>query len=254
MTSFAPAVRNHRRTALALVVCGGLTAALAACGTEEDPDKGTNGVARLSAAEIDEKARAAADAASAVRLTGTLVSRGGAYRLEMKLNAEGGMGSVTSKKQSFALLRVEDDLFLKAPAEFWTHEDGGGGGSADAAAADKLGGKYVKVPEGDPSYRQLRGFTDKKVLLDGLLALHGKVNKGGRDTVAGQRTIQILGGEGEGGAFDVSLEGRPYPVRVARGGGGGTVTLADWGKSFPLQAPQDDDTVDYGGQLPKSSG
>ncbi|GHF44082.1 lipoprotein [Streptomyces griseus] len=229
--------------------------ALAACGTEEDPDKGTNGVARLTAAEIDKKARAAADAASAVRLSGTLVSKGGTYRLEMKLNARGGMGSVTSKKQSFALLRVEDELFLKAPAEFWSHEGSAeAGGSADVAAADKLGGKYVKVPEGDPSYRQLRGFTDKKVLLDGLLALHGTVNKGGRDTVAGQRTIQILGGKGEGGAFDVSLEEQPYPVRVARGGGGGTVTLADWGKAFPLEAPQEDDTVDYGGQLPKSSG
>ncbi|MFI5737602.1 hypothetical protein ACIOJG_04510 [Streptomyces anulatus] len=256
MTSFAPAVRNHRRTALALVLCGGLTAALTACGTEEDPDKGTNGVAKLSAAEIDEKARAAADAASAVRLSGTLVSKGGTYRLEMKLNAEGGMGSVTSKKQSFALLRVDDELYLKAPADFWTHEESGGdaGGSSDVTAADKLGGKYVKVPEGDPSYRQLRGFTDKKVLLDGLLALNGKVNKGGRDTVAGHRTIQILGGKGEGGAFDVSLEDQPYPVRVARGGGGGTVTLADWGKAFPLEAPEEDDTVDYGGQLPKSSG
>ncbi|MGW7095251.1 hypothetical protein [Streptomyces sp. NPDC054874] len=255
MTSFAPAVRNHRRTALALVLCGGLTAALAACGTEEDPDKGTNGVAKLSATEIDEKARAAAEAASAVRLSGTLVSKGGTYRLEMKLNAEGGMGSVTSKKQSFALLRVDDELYLKAPAAFWTHEESGGeGGSSDVAAADKLGGKYVKVPEGDPSYRQLRGFTDKKVLLDGLLALNGEVSKGGRDTVAGQRTIQILGGKGEGGAFDVSLEDQPYPVRVARGGGGGTVTLADWGQAFPLEAPQEDDTVDYGGQLPKSSG
>ncbi|MBT2896016.1 hypothetical protein [Streptomyces sp. McG3] len=257
MTSFAPAVRNHRRTALALVLCGGLTAALAACGTEEDPDKGTNGVAKLSATEIDEKARAAAGAASAVRLSGTLVSKGGTYRLEMKLNAEGGMGSVTSKQQSFALLRVDDELYLKAPAEFWTHEESGGGGeggSSDVAAADKLGGKYVKVPEGDPSYRQLRGFTDKKVLLDGLLALNGKVSKGGRDTVAGHRTIQILGGKGEGGAFDVSLEDQPYPVRVARGGGGGTVTLADWGQAFPLEAPQEDDTVDYGGQLPKSSG
>ncbi|MFI1222417.1 MULTISPECIES: hypothetical protein [unclassified Streptomyces] len=255
MTSFAPAVRNHRRTALALVLCGGLTAALAACGTEEDPDKGTNGVAKLSAAEIDEKARAAAGAADAVRLSGTLVSKGGTYRLEMKLNAQGGMGSVTSKKQSFALLRVEDELFLKAPAAFWTHEGSADKGeSADAAAADKLGGKYVKVPEGDPSYRRLRGFTDKEVLLDGLLALHGKVNKGGRDTVGGQRTIQILGGKGEGGAFDVSLEGRPYPVRVARGGGGGTISLADWGQAFPLEAPQEGDTVDYGGQLPKSDG
>ncbi|MFI1785660.1 hypothetical protein [Streptomyces rubiginosohelvolus] len=255
MTSFAPAVRNHRRTALALVLCGGLTVALAACGTEEDPDKGTNGVARLSAAQIDKKARAAADAASAVRLSGKLVSKGGTYELDMKLNAEGGMGSVTSKKQSFALLRVEDELYLKAPAEFWTHEGSGGEGeTADAAAADKLGGKYVKVPEGDPSYRLLRGFTDKKVLLDGLLALHGTLNKGGRDTVAGQRTIQILGGKGEGGAFDVSLEKEPYPVRVARGGGGGTVSLADWGQAFPLAAPEKDDTVDYGGQLPKSSG
>ncbi|MBK3555542.1 hypothetical protein JHN55_03075 [Streptomyces sp. MBT56] len=255
MTSFAPAVRNHRRTALALVLCGGLTAALAACGTEEDPDKGTNGVAKLSAAQIDKKARAAADAASAVRLSGTLVSKGGTYELDMKLNAEGGMGSVTSKKQSFALLRVEDELYLKAPAEFWTHEGSGGESeTADAAAADKLGGKYVKVPEGDPSYRQLRGFTDKEVLLDGLLALHGTLNKGARDTVAGQRTIQILGGKGEGGAFDVSLEKEPYPVRVARGGGGGTVSLADWGQAFPLEAPEEDDTVDYGGQLPKSSG
>lgn len=255
MTSFAPAVRNHRRTALALVLCGGLTVALAACGTEEDPDKGTNGVAKLSAAEIDKKARAAAGAASAVRLSGTLVSKGGTYRLDMKLNTQGGMGSVTSKKQSFALLRVEDELYLKAPAEFWTHEGSADAGeTADAAAADKLGGKYVKVPEGDPTYRQLRGFTDKKVLLDGLLALHGTVNKGSRDTVAGQRTIQILGGKGEGGAFDVSLEDQPYPVRVARGGGGGTVSLADWGQAFPLEAPQEDDTVDYGGQLPKSSG
>ncbi|MBK3545447.1 hypothetical protein [Streptomyces sp. MBT60] len=255
MTSFAPAVRNHRRTALALVLCGGLTVALAACGTEEDPDKGTNGVARLSAAQIDKKARAAADAASAVRLSGTLVSKGGTYELDMKLNAEGGTGSVTSKKQSFALLRVEDELYLKAPAEFWTHEGSGGESeTADAAAADKLGGKYVKVPEGDPSYRLLRGFTDKKVLLDGLLALHGTLNKGGRDTVAGQRTIQVLGGKGEGGAFDVSLEKEPYPVRVARGGGGGTVSLADWGQAFPLEAPEEDDTVDYGGQLPKSSG
>ncbi|MFH8880609.1 hypothetical protein [Streptomyces californicus] len=255
MTSFAPAVRNRRRTALALVLCGGLTAALAACGTEEDPDKGTNGVARLGAAEIDEKARAAADAASAVRLSGTLVSKGGTYRLDMKLSAQGGMGSVSSKEQSFALLRIDDELYLKAPAEFWTHEDSARqDGTGDVAAADKLGGKYVKVPQGDPSYQRLRGFTDKDILLDGLLALHGTVNKGDRDTVGGHRTIQVLGGKGEGGAFDVSLEDEPYPLRVARGGGAGTVTLADWGQTFPLEAPDKEDTVDYGGQLPKSAG
>ncbi|MGW8889910.1 hypothetical protein [Streptomyces sp. NPDC055749] len=254
MTSFAPAVRARHRTVLAVVLCAGLTAALTAC-AGEDPDKGTNGVGKLSAAEIDKKARAAADSADAVRLAGTLVSKGGTYRLNMQLNAEGGTGSVTSKEDTFALLRVGDELFLKADAGFWSHDEASGKGEdGDQAAADKLQGMYVKVPEGDPTYKQLRGFTDKKILLDGLLTLHGKVNKGDRDKVAGVPTVQIMGGKGEGGALDVSLKGTPYPVRVARGGGGGTVTLADWGRAFTLKPPSEDETVDYGGQLPKSSG
>lgn len=254
MTSFAPAVRAHHRTVLAVVLCAGLTAALTAC-AGEDPDKGTNGVGKLGAAEIDKKARAAADSADAVRLAGTLVSKGGTYRLNMQLNTEGGTGSVTSKKSTFALLRIGDELFLKADAGFWNQgEASGKGEESDRAAADKLQGKYVKVPEGDPTYKQLRGFTDKKILLDGLLSLHGTVNKGDRDSVAGVPTVQIMGGKGEGGALDVSLKGTPYPVRVARGGGGGTVTLVDWGRAFTLKPPSEDETVDYGGQLPKSSG
>ncbi|MCX4674471.1 hypothetical protein OG413_03900 [Streptomyces sp. NBC_01433] len=253
MTSFAPAVRNHRRAALAVVLCAGLTAALTAC-AGEDLDKGTNGVGRLSAAEIDKKTRAAADAADAVRLAGKLVSKGGTYTLNMRLNAEGGTGSVTSKQSTFVLLRIGDELFLKADSAFWNHEKSDQGEKGDQAAADKLNGKYVKVPEGDPTYKQLRGFTDKEILLDGLLSLHGEVSKGDRDKISGVRTIQIRGGKGEGGVLDVSLEGKPYPVRVARGGGGGSVTLADWGKPFALEAPEEADTVDYGGQLPKSSG
>ncbi|MFE3517011.1 hypothetical protein [Streptomyces sp. NPDC059166] len=250
MTSSAPAVRARRRNAFAVVLCAGLTVALTAC-AGEDPDKGTNGVGKLTAEQIDKKARAAADAADAVRLTGKLVSKDGSYSLDMRLSGEGGSGSVRSKQNTFEILRVGDELYLKADAGFWKDESADDQG---AQAADKLDGKYVKVPEDDPTYRQLRGFTEKKTLLDGMLTLHGKVSKGGRKTVGGVRTVQIMGGSGEGGALDVSLKGTPYPLRVARGGGGGTVTLADWGKTFPLEAPAEDETVDYGGELPKSSG
>lgn len=31
------------------------------------------------------------------------------------------------------------------------------------------------------------------------------------------------------------------------------ITLADWGKDFTLKAPAEDETVDYGKQLPKTS-
>ncbi|MFF2726820.1 hypothetical protein ACFVS9_02755 [Streptomyces sp. NPDC058008] len=249
MTSSAPAARTRRRTVSAVVLCAGLTVALTAC-AGEDPDEGTNGVGKLTAAQIDKKARAAADAADAVRLTGTLVGKGGTYTLNMQLSSKGGTGSVTSKQNTFALLRIGDELFLKADAGFWKHEESDDGSEQ---AADKLDGKFVKVPEDDPTYRQMRGFTEMDTLLDGVLALHGMVNKGDRDTIGGVRTVQIAGGKGEGGVLDVSLQGTPYPLRVARGGGGGSVTLADWGKSFALEAPAEDETVDYGGELPKSS-
>ncbi|MEE4494371.1 hypothetical protein [Streptomyces sp. BE230] len=261
MTSFVPSVRARRRTAtFALVLCAGLTAALTAC-AGEDPDKGTNGVGRLTGPEIEKKAQTAADSADAVRLAGTLVSKGGTYKIDMQLKNKGGAGSVTSKNSTFELLRIGDELYLKADAGFWNHDDakkadeGDEGGASDAggAAADKLDDKYVKVPQDDPTYKQLRGFTDKKVLLDGLLTLHGEVGKGDRDKVGGVRTIRILGGKGEGGALDVSLEGTPYPLSFARGGGGGVITLADWGKDFALAAPAADETVDYGKQLPKSA-
>ncbi|WLQ36122.1 hypothetical protein P8A18_23010 [Streptomyces castrisilvae] len=251
MTSFVPSVRARRRTVpLAVVLCAGLTAALTACGSE-DPDEGTNGVGRLSAPEIEKKAQTAADAADAVRLAGTLVSKGGTYKIDMRLKNKGGAGSVTSKNSTFALLRIGDELYLKADAGFWSHDEKDG--ADGASAADKLEDKYVKVPEDDPTYKQLSGFTDKKVLLDGLLTLHGELTKGDRDKVAGVRTVRIMGGEGKGGALDVSLEGKPYPLRFARGGGGGVVTLADWGKDFTLKAPAEDETVDYGKQLPKTS-
>ncbi|MEV6165296.1 hypothetical protein AB0L71_25900 [Streptomyces sp. NPDC052052] len=254
MTSAVLSVRaRSRRTALAVVLCAGLATALTACGSE-DPDKGTNGVGKLTATQIEKKAQTAADSADAVRLAGTLVSKGGTYTLNMRLRDTGGRGSVVSKDSTFELLRIGDELYLKADAGFWSHaEESDTGSEAGEAAADKLRNKYVKVPEGDPAYQQLRGFTDKEVLLDGLLTLHGTLTKGGREKVDTTRTVQITGGEGEGGTLDVSLEGTPYPLRFARGGGGGTVTLSDWGHDFALEAPAKTDTVDYGKQLPRTS-
>jgi hypothetical protein len=108
----------------------------------------------------------------------------------------------------------------------------------------------VKVPSGDPSYKRLSGFTDKRVLLDGLLGLNGEITTGDRGHVDGVRTIRIRGGEGDGGSLDVSLEGRPYPLRLQRAGGAGVIRLADWNKDFKLTAPDKDHVLDYGRQIP----
>ncbi|MFE6161478.1 hypothetical protein ACFQ7F_21490 [Streptomyces sp. NPDC056486] len=240
-------------------MCAGLVVGvtgLTGCSSDEDPDAGTNGMGKLSAAKIQSKSRAAADAAPAVRLSGTLVSKGHTYKLDMRLKEEGGTGSVTSKGETFKLLRVGKQLFLKADSAFWTHEDAKGGaekpGKTDDAAAAKLDGKFVKVPAGDAAYKQLSGFTDKDLLLEGMLTLHGKLATGERGTTDGNPTIEINGDEGAGGTLDVSLEGKPYPLRLERAGDTGTLRLSDWGRDFPLSEPDKDEMVDYGEQLPTS--
>jgi hypothetical protein len=233
----------------ALVVTGtGLTG----CGGD-DPDAGTNGVGKLSPAQIQTKTQSAAKAAETVRLSGAVISNKRTYKLDMRLKDGGGTGSVTSKGVTFRLLRVDEHLFIKADADFWNHQDGkSDDNKSDATAAGKLEGMYVKVPKGDPAYRQLSVFTDKGVLLDGLLALHGELATDGRHEQNGIRTIRLTGDKGSGGKLDVSLEGKPYPLLLVRAGDAGTLRLTDWNKDFALEAPEKNEMVDYGQQLPSS--
>ncbi|MFG2649143.1 hypothetical protein [Streptomyces sp. NPDC048436] len=250
--------RRTRRAALVSALCAGLVmgvTGLTGCSSDEDPDAGTNGIGKLSATKIQSKSRSVAYAAPAVRLSGSLVSKGHTYKLDMRLKEEGGTGSVTSKGETFQLLRVGKQLFLKADAGFWTHEDAKGGqkpGKTDGAAAAKLDGKYVKVPREDAAYQQLSGFTDKDVLLEGMLTLHGKLATGDRGTTSGAPSIKITGDEGAGGTLSVSLKGKPYPLRLVRAGDAGTLLLSDWGRDFALNVPAKDEMVDYGEQLPES--
>lgn len=236
------------------VVCMGLTAALAGCASE-DPDKGTNRVGKLSAAKIEKKARQAAAGADSVKLSGDIVTKGQEYRLDMQLQRDGGVGKVSVEGGStFSLLRKAKDLYLKADAGFWADQQKGGKepSKADIEAAGKLQGKYVKVPHGDPAYKQLSGFTSMDVMLDGLLVLNGKREKGERGTVDGFETISVQAGQGGGGIIDVSLNGKPFPLRLVRGGSAGTVQLQDWNKDFALKTPARNQVVDYGKSISAS--
>ncbi|BBA99902.1 putative lipoprotein [Actinacidiphila reveromycinica] len=235
-------MHHGRRTLAAALTVLGAGGLLTGClGLGGDPDAGTNGVGKLPAATIEQKAKSAAAGATAVRLAGTVVSGGRTYRLDMRLRGNGGVGEVSSKGDTFQLLRVGDDLYLKAGADFY----GDGGTDEDSkAAAQKLNGKYVKVPTTDPSYQQFSGFTDKKTLLADLFVLDGEVRTGAHRKVGSTRTIALDGSKG--GSLDISLKGSPYPLRYERAGDAGTLTLSDWGQDFTLAAPAKSEVLDYG--------
>lgn len=257
MTAFPQGSRTRRAASASALCALAVVTGAALAGCSGDPDAGTNGVGKLPPDRIQARTRTAADSADAVHLAGNVVSNGRMYRLDMRLKSDGGSGSVTSQGVTFGLLRIGKQLYLKADADFWSSAEGDGkgdgkGSGKDTGAADKLDGKYVKVPQGDPSYKRFSGFTDKNVLLDGLLTLHGTLAADGHHKESGVRTIRITGGKGSGGTLDVSLEGTPYPLRLERAGDAGTLTFSDWGKDFALAEPAKGDTVDYGKQLPAS--
>lgn len=239
-----------------------VSAALLAGCAEDGPEAGENGVGELSPERIRAKAERAAARAASVRLAGTLVSNGEPVTLDMRLSSAGGIGEVSTGGMTFSLLRAEEDLYLKAGDEFWLHQDEGegdgkgeGGGEpsdADIAAAQKLDGKYVKVPPKDTAYKQLSGFTEMKVLLDGLLKLDGELAAEENGEVEGFTTIRVTADDGAGGALEVALEGRPYPLLLERAGDAGELRLLDWDEEFEVNAPRKEDVVDYGKQISAS--
>ncbi|MGW7003467.1 hypothetical protein ACWGCW_11720 [Streptomyces sp. NPDC054933] len=208
-----------RRTALC--VLAGLL--LVGCG---DADQGTNGVGRLAPTSIVSEARGAAEQADTVRLSGSVSSGGQTYRLDMRLATDAGSGQVITDRDTYELLRVGTDLYLK-----------------DSRLSGKLGDKYVKVPSGDPAYQRLSGFTDKRELLDGLFALGPNPARGGHRSVGDTPTIAVTS---SGGTLDVSLKGRPYPLRYEHSGGAGSLQLTGWGEEFTLRAPDNGRVLDYG--------
>lgn len=249
------------RTRFAVLIgsgCVALGVLLTGCGA--DPDAGTNGVAELAPEKIEKRTRSAVAEARAVRLSGTVVSKGEKFRLDMRLKAGGGVGQVTNGGATFELLRVGKELFLKADEAFYRDREeqapgsGSGSGKDEGSAAKKLEGKYVKVPSGDPAYKQLSVFTDMGVLLDVFFILDGKLEKDGRGKVDGVPTVVLTAAGGKGGTVEVALDGEPYPMRYKRAGDGGTLRLRDFNKDFTLKAPADENIVDYGKQISASKG
>ncbi|MFJ6212846.1 hypothetical protein ACIQGZ_05865 [Streptomyces sp. NPDC092296] len=239
-----------RRSALGTVCVTAALALTAGCGAS-DPDEGTNGVGRQTPDAIAAKARAAALAAPSVRLSGSVVSAGATYRLDMRLKESGGTGKVVSGNRTFELLRVGSKLYVKGDAAFYAA--GGASASATAtasvtasagSAASTLEGRYVRVHSSDPSYKELSVFTEKDALLGSVTDLGGPVHKGNYTRVDGVRTVSVA--TDAGSTLRVSLVGTPYPVRVERAGGAGTLDLTEFGRDFKIATPPAADILDYG--------
>jgi hypothetical protein len=202
--------------------------ALAACGSSSSSG---NGEASKPANQILSDAVSAAQGASSVRVSGSIVDNGQPVSVDLKLvNGKGGSGSMTIQGAPVQIVDVSNTLYMNGSDAFWNKV---GGGSAVVAL---LHGKWLKAPA-TGNFSSLASLTSIHTLFSQLLTSHGTLTKGSTKTVNGQSAIGITD-SAKGGTIYIATTGKPYPVQLAKtGGSGGTVNFSDYGASVSLTAP-----------------
>ncbi len=201
--------------------------ALAGCGGSSG-----NGVAAKSPTEILSAAKAAADGASAVHVSGSTVTAGTPITLDLSLVAgKGGRGRIAENGLSFELIELEGTIYIKGSPAFYKH-------FAGAAAAQLLLGKWLKAPATSASFAGLASLIELHTLLDAALASSDKalVSTGTR-TLQGQAVVGVKD-TAQGETIYVATTGKPYPVAATKSGtGGGAIAFTEWDKPVMLTAP-----------------
>lgn len=203
--------------------------ALAGCGSSS----AGNGLASSTPAESIARAKAAADSAGSVYISGTLVSKGAPVSLEMELLAgKGGRGRVAQNGLSFELVQVGGIVYIDGSAAFYRHIGG-------SAAAQILRGRWLKAPADTPEFAPIAALTDLGRLIGSALASRGPLTNGGVTTVHGQKAVAIDDVSQDETVY-IAATGKPYPLEVVKDGGrGGAVVFDRWNEPIKLVAPAD---------------
>lgn len=204
--------------ALGLVACGGGGAK-------------TNGVDAKAPAAIVAASKQAADTASSVHLSGSIVATGTPTTFDLHLvKGGGGTGTLSVGGVGFNLIRIGSTIYVKGSPAFYKQ--------FTSSAAQLLQGKWLKGASTSGSFQAIGPFTDLSTFVDQALTtdVSQKLAKGASATVAGQKVVQVK--DPKGGTLSIATNGQPYPVRISQGGSqGGSITFDHWNASVPLSAP-----------------
>ncbi len=176
-----------------------VTAALiAGCGSSGSSG---NGVASKTPAEIVAATKVAADAASSVHVSGSIVSNGSPITLDLDLlEGKGGRGQLSESGLSFELIQTGGTVYINGSPAFYRHVGG-------SAAAQLFQGKWLKAPASSGSFASLPRSRIYASWWIRLWQIMGRWLRVRSTTVAGQKVI---------GVTDTTKGGTLYSPRPAR--------------------------------------
>ncbi len=193
-----------------------------------------NGVQDLDAKQILEKSRAAAGAASSVKVVVVQDNQGTEVRTDLTLSDQGSTGTLGQPDgQNVEVIGTPDTIFVK------------GGPFAQSLGAENaaaLEGKWLSIPKDNPAAQSFAGLSSVKEFVDTTLATPEDLKKLPPKDVDG---TQAVGLESAQGTLWIATQGEPYPVQItAPKGQSGALTLSDWNAPVTITPPPADQVVD----------
>lgn len=188
-------------------------------------------------------AAAALQAAGSVRLTGTVVDRGVAGRVDVRVQGADAVGEMTLEGESVQVRTTGGRTYLRSIAVFWAAK------GLPTAQAAQLGDEWVALPAGSTG-----AFTPFSIaaLADQLRTPDGVgYDTAVRTTTVRGRDVVVVTGTDER-TIQVAATGRPYPLQVDRPAvqapapfassaspatPASSLTFSDFGARTPITAP-----------------
>ncbi|GGO85778.1 hypothetical protein [Wenjunlia tyrosinilytica] len=200
-----------------------------------------NGVEKLSAQQISEKARAELKNASSLRL----VMDTAAAKTDLAIDRDGNCsGTAGSAKGQMEIIKRGEDVYVKPDSQFWATQ----GGSKGAAAKEVVGDRYIKTSVNDPQFGQAAGMCDLDAFtkdMDG--DNDDKMAKGGTSTVDGVPVVALKGTKGsDKSTLYVATVGKPYVIKIVGTDDGRPASMGfkDYDKPVPSRTPGAGEVLD----------
>jgi len=188
-------------------LAGGMTIALAACGSSASPGSGNGGSAAASRStpELVSQMKTAVRNATSMHLTGQVDANGRQAVLDLSLLRSGDLsGSITENGVPLHLIGSGGKVYVKATPAFLRQL------RESKAVCVLMCGKYVQMSGAEGS--RLSGSLSMTNLTRALTSSIPHLTRTGTATVAGQQAIELRGADGS--TVDVAASGPPYPLRV----------------------------------------
>jgi hypothetical protein len=192
---------------------------------------GCSGGDDRTASEVLADATAALEGAGSVHVDATMTQDGQEGAMDLHIQQEGAVGSVTMDGQEVQLLLTGEQAFIQAGADFWSAN------GVPAQAASQFEGSWLLLPaEQVPDLGPLTidGLVDE--LQDPDSGLQDEVEEGEVDG----EDVLVLSTE-DGATMSVLAGEDSYPVRIEKTGGDepGVMELSRFGEEEDISAPAD---------------